>query len=787
MNQSLQMSQHNEFKDFTKRSYTDFKNLENVSMPFEGLVNQIIAKTQNKDKKFFNIMVSYYIGLMAAMIHCTVRSTTRGNVILGNYCIAMAPSGFGKGYSQHILENRVFSGFLEEFVGSTFDKNFEDKVREDATKIAIKKNVDIESVENRIRQDFEKAGPLLPIFDSGTKAAIRQQRMKILLAHAGSLNLVMDEIGSNLSNSLEELSMMLELFDTGMLKDKLVKNTQENQRAMARKGITPATLLLFGTQSKVFDGAKTENDFTDLMQTGYARRSLFAWGSEASKNNENLEKVDIIKKFNQLQQASDDNSWDSIKDRLTEVADIKNLNKVIKLEKHEELILLNYQIACEEEAQKLNEFAELEKIELLHRHSKAVKLAGSIALFEGSNTITENILLSAIRIVEESGEAFHNIINRERTYATLAKYLAAQKEPQTLADLSESLPFFKTGYAARREQIDLAAAWGRSNLITVKKTVVDGIEMYSGESLTRTDLSKLYVSASETVASTFEPLEFSWKKVDKLLTLEANTLNENAEKGIAVNFCTHQFKGHHRNIENILEGFNLIVLDVDGTATLESVKDILKDYHFAICTTKSHTKYEHRFRVIIPLNVVLCFDEQQYKMFMQNVLEFLPFQSDKAAASIAHKWLTNPNGETYVNDNENAKLFDVFPFIPGTHKNDLRKNELKDVRKVIKSHSKVVLWFINKINSEGERNNHLYRLGMLLIESGNSLKDTASTLQEVNNTLDNPLDYSELRQICKSIEPKYKKIKEHREALIASEENDGWNEVAVEEEEMPND
>ncbi|MFP3617309.1 hypothetical protein SB778_45500, partial [Paraburkholderia sp. SIMBA_050] len=78
--------------------------------------------------------------------------------------------------------------------------------------------------------EFKRAGAFPFTFDSGTAPAVKQLRQKLLLADAGSINLQIDEIGSNLINNIEVLNLFLELYDQGIVKQKLTKNTAENTR-----------------------------------------------------------------------------------------------------------------------------------------------------------------------------------------------------------------------------------------------------------------------------------------------------------------------------------------------------------------------------------------------------------------------------------------------------------------------------------------------------------------------------------------------------------------------------
>lgn len=773
---------HDKSSDFEVRTYQDFAALDVSTPRFEGLVRQVAEKVQNHDIEFYNIMVAHYVSIIPAMLHCKVKSKTRGLLPIGNYSICLADSGFGKGYAKWILETHVFNRFFDGF-NAAMDNSFELNVGTDAYNLSVATGLDAAQIEERIRKEYEGSGSYVLTFDAGTAPAMKQLRHKILSAHLGSVNFIQDEVGSNIVNSREEMPVMLELYDTGDLKEKLVKNTKENQRYIQKRGSTPTTMLLFGTPKMVFDGGRTESTFISDLTAGFARRTLFAWGLSSAKDVK-LSKAKIEEMYSRLTRASDMKVWDAISKEVAQFLDKNFHHREILLTEQGEKILLNYKFACEQEAKTINEFADLLRTELIHRHSKVLKLAGALAFWEYHQEITEDDLLAAISIVEQSGRAFDKIINRERSYATLARFLAAQKTPVTLADISESLPFFKTAWSARKEQLELAGAWGRRHFITIQEEKVDGISMYQGFALEQTNLSNLVVSASINQATGYEPLSLDWNqgRVGTLLKLTNHELMGSTDgTRSAVSWCPVLFKDGHRKTENAIPGFNLIVLDIDGTTTLESVHDILAGYHFATCTTKSHTADSHRFRVVIPMNVRLTLDENAYRAFMQNIMDWLPFKADTMSCSIAHKWLTNPDGEVFINQAEDIKLFDAFPFIPGTRHNELRLEEMREGRRDIASEAQLIYWFIKQINEHGNRNNHLFRLGVMLAERTSlELKKIYEILLAVNDRIKSPLGADEVRQIAKGLQSRwerFKAIRKRREALeeeqktVATEDN----------------
>ena len=199
----------------------------------------------------------------------------------------------------------------------------------------------------------------------------------------------------------------------------------------------------------------------------------------------------------------------------------------------------------------LPEHDEIRKAELNHRYFKALKLAGAYAFCDESNEVELGHLQQAILLVEESGAAFQIILNREKTYVKLARYIATCGKEVTHADLNENLPYYKTGMAARNEMITLATAWGYKQHIIIKKSFVDGIEFFRGEMLKETNLDEMILSYSNHWAYNYLAEKVPFDHLH-LLTQQPD-----------LHWSNHHFKNEHRAEENVFVGFNMIVIDVD--------------------------------------------------------------------------------------------------------------------------------------------------------------------------------------------------------------------------------
>lgn len=706
---------------------TELQNVEALNEPshhpiMERIVDMLCTKTQNTDREFFRVEVAYFFGKMAAAMRAKVTTADRGEIPINIYALALATSGSGKGFSVNLLENDFLGGFQQRFMEETFPTIAENKVYNLACKRALRNGTsDTEELE-KLEKEFKDKGALAFTFDSGTPAAVKQMREKLLMAECGSINLQTDEIGSNLAANEDILNVFLELYDQGLVKAKLTKNTNENKRSEELIGKTPANVLMFGTPSKLLDGGATEDQFYSLLDTGYARRCLFAFGHRIRA----AEKYTAEEIYNTLKDQRNKTAVNAIYNHFVELANPAKYEWNVEVPDDVAIALMQYKIDCEAAADKLPEHEEIKKAELTHRYFKALKLAGAYAFIDEELELSVRNLQSAILLVEESGKAFQELLNREKTYVKLAKYLASVGSEQTHADLVANLPFYKSSIGARNEMMTLATAWGYRQHIMIKKNFVDGIEFFVGETLEETDLSKMKVSYSDHFAFNYYNESVKFDDLPQLFTYKG------------MNWCNHYMKNGHRSEENTQKGFNLVVLDVDGGTPLFTAHDLMSEHKFITYTTKRHDNENgHRFRIILPLNYNLLLDTDEYEAFMQNIVNWLPFKIDESANQRCRKWLSQEGAQVTIND---GKLLDALPFIPKTQKNEQYLNQYQQ----IESMDNLERWFAQRM-AVGNRNNNMVKFAFALFDSGFSYADIEKRVIAFNNQLSNRLTEDELR------------------------------------------
>lgn len=698
----------------------------------EQLTNLLCNRTQNFDQPYFRVIVASTIANLASNMRAVLSTEDRGDIPVNLYALALAPSGYGKGYSMSIMEE-LTAGFKDRFIHETMPQRAAQALEKRANSKAARNHTAPEEELAGLQKYYQELGEFPFTFSEGNSPACKQLRQKLLYAECGALNLVIDEIGSNLLGNTEILNLYLELYDQGVTKQKLTKNTKDSIRGEDISGKTPANMLLFGTPVKLLDGGIVEDAFYSFLATGYARRFLFAYGKKASQKAYN--QYTPTEAYDKLIDKSNSITFVNWKQLFYSLADPSYLDWKIVVPRNIGIKLIDYKFKCEKVADSLPSggIEEIRKAEISHRYFRALKLAGSYAFLDTATELTEEHLNQAIKLTEESGQDFERILARPKNYERLARHIAEQKSELTHADLVEQLPFYKTSNQSRREMMDLARSWGIKNNILIKTVVNDGIEFFSADTLKPTDLNHLIISASDDIAFHYQDFPMSWSDVT---TLGNQFLPGTENDPQPVHWINHLVKDGHRCDDCIVPGFNLIVLDVDGTLPIKSFQEMFKDYKYALYTTKRSTPECERYRVILPINYTLELTKEDYKEFINNVLSYMPFTVDSAVNQRAHKWLTNPKADLYSNE---GKLFDALPFIPHTKKNEsFLASEGK-----IANLGALEKWFTRQF-TEGNRNNVLFKYAMCLLDAGKDYPTIERSVKSFNAAQENKLSDDEV-------------------------------------------
>ena len=701
----------------------------------EQLTDIMCAKTQNNERMFFRIANSYYWGVLASQMHAVIEGWGSSKLPINIYAMNLSPSGTGKGYSTGLMEDSVIQRFRASFMENTFPLAAENNIRKLANERANRKGTTFDDEFDSLVKEFNSIGSLLFSFDSATVPAVKQLRHKLNLARAGGVNLQIDEIGANLVSQVEVTNAFLELYDKGMIKDKLVKSSVENTRYERIEGITPTNMLLFGTPSKLLDSGVTQRHLTEMLEMGYARRCFFGYIPKVKKN-VTADATDLV---NQMFNNTSDAALEQLSIGLEQLADISNMNKVVRIEQPEAVYLMEYKIHCDKRAACLKDHETIMRSELENRFFKVLKLAGAYAFRDYSPHITIAHLEAAMRLAEDSGEHFARLMQPEYDYQKVARFLAECGSGVTLPDLEQALPCFRGSKQQKDQLIEYAVAWGYKNNIIIKKLYDGNILFLRGETLRQTNTDELIISSSDKLAEGYRNVRMRFEDLVQLGQHEGG------------HWANHHFDNGLRREDHTKLGFNMLVFDVDGTLPLATAIELLKDYKAFFYTTKRHQNEDKldRYRIIMPTNYELELDREEYKMFMDNVMGALPFEMDESCNQRNKKWLSAKSAVTHYNEGE---LFDVLPYIPRTTKNSEREERQRDQKDL----DNLERWILNN-TGDGNRNKQLYNYAMVLYETGLQFTEIGEKVRSLNNKLQDKLSDEELQAtILKSIQSKNK-------------------------------
>lgn len=691
----------------------DVEKMEYFSIQ-EDVLKVLKIKTQQNDNMFFRLLIVFYFGQVAANMRTKVMLTGRGFIPVNSYVINLASSGYGKGHSTYILNHQLLLGFRKAYIKNVMPMVVEERLRELAITRSLKSGLDEDDEYATLNQEFKDLGEMLFSFDSATTPAVKQFRSKLILGGTGAITFVADEIGSNLGEHSEVLRTFLELYDMGQVGDKLIKNTDSQIRTQQRLGATPANLLLFGTQSKLFDGGKNEDLIYSFITTGFARRCLFGFAKDEAKNIPDDPEV--------LYRALNDSGINKIGNKLfsyfQDLADEEYHGVKLSMDKEVTLLFLAYDIYCKKRAAKFPDSFEDHKAHYVHASFRVIKMAASYAFIDKSSGVKKRHLFAAIKLNEDSMKIFiKNIMVREKPYVRLAKYIGSINRELTHADLDKELPYYPSSKGARDDMLQMASAWGYSNHIVISTKVVGNIEFIKGKTLPKTNMKRLAIAYNDGkhTSDGYANELLSFSQIAQLVKYQD------------YNFINHHLKASHRSEKQIKKGFNFVVLDVDKHTHIETAKYVLAKYNYIMYTTKSHKKKHPRFRVILPISHKLELNKKEFTSFMELLYKWLPFEVDSATKDRSRKWLTN-NGQVFYNDK--GKMLSSMSFVPKSRKS-------KDVQKVINSlvnFSNLERWFAKKIKV-GNRSHTLICYAMALVEQGLNKNGIRAKILQFNKNL----------------------------------------------------
>jgi len=691
----------------------------------EDLVDILVKKTGKDERSYFRILVAYKMAEIASHMRTSV-DYLGSEVPVNLYAVNLATSGFSKDMSMNILDKRIFGRFREAFEKHTLPSVAELNLQSMADLRVVADGIEQNKADRDVQFEYHNLPKFLYSFGAATIEGYKALRNKLSMAEIGATSYIIGEIGSSMQANAEALTELLNSYDMGLSKQKLIKNDSNAEMY----GAVPSNLFMFGTQSKLFDGGKIEQDFFSLLEEGYGRRLFYGYVENIKASMAKLTPEEL---YDIQMDTTTDLMMTSLAASYEKLGDVGYANQKMTMTKEVSMLFIKYRSDCEDKTDEMKSHEDVKKAVTAHGYWRAVKLAGAYAFVDEMTEITMDHAKAAIALVEQSNQSFDDIAKRPTSYVKLINYMADVDREITQVELVENLPFYKGSEFQKKEMMTLALAHGYRNKIVVKKTYSDGVEFFRAERLDDTDLDKMSIAWSTDMTHGYVEHIGPWKELPEMICKTG------------YHYTVNTWEGGHRNGDNLIPGFNMCILDVDGGTSIKAAQALLEEYEYIIYETKRSTPANNRFRVIIPLSHTLKLKRDDFKEFMNNVFEFMPFSVDDGTSDCARKWLSNTSTPIL----NNGKMLDVYDFLPNTKKQE----EMHEASAKITDADSVQKYFL--LNHSSGRNNAARDYAFMLLDNGHSSDEVILLARDFNSKLANPLSTKELSStVFKSV---YKK------------------------------
>lgn len=697
------------------------------------IVNDIVdAVLRTKDDIPVNmivVMVNYALAEMTASLRTTLKLYDGTEKPLNNYSYVFAESGVGKDVTMTAL-NKIFINAFKKRMEDGFNK-YKESYWNGRKMELVDEGYEEKELDDQLKEEKRLVSPFSYRISSGTLAGVSKSRVTYGLYNICAVNLVVDELGSNYGMIRELIALMLSSYEDGTTEGRQLKT----ESVVGVQGV-PSNFIGYSSPALSFDGGNTEKAIMADISQGMGRRSFFAMAKRPK-----AKKMSATERVKMIRANADDN-----KEKLKELnamfgklASPKNMFQSISICEEAEITNMEYHMKNENIAELSHDMQEVERIELVNRAWKALRLAGIYSFIEGKREIEVEHIQQAIHCAEVSGTAFKEIANQPQLFERMFKYMVNRKET-TEVDL-ETKKWYSGALRNKRDLMQLCKAYGYKNDYLFRVKEVEGIDFYSFLPMPKTDPSDVIISLSKDLAKGYKKIKVEF---DALHTLVTNP---------DFYYSAGTFKKGHRTKDNYERKQNLLILDVDDGLKLDTARAMLSDYKCLFATTKSHQIEKKgvvcdRYRIIFITDRLLKLDSDTYSEFMANFYEYIGIPVDSVCKDSSRMY-AGADGEYFYSSGK--KLIEIEKLIPDGEKS----NKLKAHRESVgfTSNDGLESFFISEESSG--RNHALNKYSLVLKDASYEYDSICEKVHDLNSKFIEPLSKKEVDStVLKSIQRK---------------------------------
>lgn len=634
-------------------------------------------------------------------------------IILGN-------AGCGKDYSLSLTSEPyrdMFDKFSERAEAFTISRNNRDE-------------------KNELLKQFIKISNIYQTVTSTTQA-LQKTAQTLDQMQFGSVNVFTSELGDEMGKMSEVFTKLKMAYDEGV---------SEGQLTISDSGVNYFTVkdiaynsMLMGSPTKFILKPSLKDDLMSHYVSGVARR-FFIFYDDTFRKSENRNRH-----FESMEQEEIDTIHGYFKEIRSHINNVEH----ITFPKESRDYLIDWDI----DKEILRENSESLISDDIGSPRKIERLAAIIAVLDLEDTISIEHIKYAIAYSERVDKTAEESVKIKPMFEQIYDELS-KRGFISRTELIKNIKHLTTRELDNEIILTMEYANELGNSIIQKE--YSNIIKYKLEKLTATQLNGIIISTNEN-PSPAEPT--GWKKkqgkFENLHTLVCS----------ASRYTFGSFLNGHICKKNYMSEQNIIAFDSDEDMTLDDAKNLFRDVKYLIATTRNHQKEKNgsisdRFRVILPTSSKFHLGAEEYSKMYKHLLEAMGLSTMDQKVSDASRWyFGNPGGEYWYNDNDEAVLLDIRPFIDhSAEANSGESNVNTYISKVNLSGDATqeerrldgaFRWFLQR-TSQGNRSDMIFRFGAMIATKYETM-NVESTMRKFNSILSDPLKESELNSIIKSV------------------------------------
>ena len=454
------------------------------------------------------------------------------------------------------------------------------------------------------------------------------------LAYSGEFA---DELAYN-QDMLENIKIISETYDIGTLDVKYTKSIENRSKAICGQ---PVSALYVTSPSHILYDETTKKKFQVAFMSKLARRSWFCYTPE-SMPKPTFNTVDEMIDYEYSIESKAKAARDAMQIKVNSITEfgIKTAGDDITVT---EDVFKLYKTYTRYNSELADTFTNQHSTAVLvrrHLQWKALKLAGALAIFDLSNSITASHYLDAIRLCELLAgdiELFELELNKA-DHERMADYLKSQLQPDgkafiSIHDLKKRGFTVSTTAAKLKELCTLANAYDQSGIYSVPVdhsgitydpiVKTDSISIsYKPINLDRLNAATTPDQVRQAKSDIAATTAYGYESASTTFADLANLLSG------AYAYSPFVFKNGVRGKDHISGGTSWVVFDIDqSNITAEEAHFMLSDLNHHIALGSDPTN-SYKFRCLIELDSVVDISSLQWKHFYQAVATDLALNVD---------------------------------------------------------------------------------------------------------------------------------------------------------------